>query len=101
MDRNRPPAVLLGLPALGFRRSALRLQDAAHRTRARQNLQRQRAGGLPALTVRRMVAGVQGPLAASRLSKAECGTKRQSLEFACRRFTASGFMLNLVPRNRR
>ena len=34
MGRRRPPAVLVGLSALGLRRSALRLQDAADGSRA-------------------------------------------------------------------
>jgi len=46
MGRRRSPAVLVGLSALGFRRSALRVQDAAERNRTRENLQRQRAGAL-------------------------------------------------------
>ena len=43
VGRRRSPAVLVGLSALGFRRSALRLQDAADGSRAAQDLQRQRA----------------------------------------------------------
>src|SRR5215213_2387640 len=50
MGRRRPVAVLVGLPALGFRRSALCLQDAAHGDRAPENLQRQCPCALQALS---------------------------------------------------
>src|SRR5215475_2176492 len=49
MGRRRSPAVLVGLPALGFRRSAFRLQDAAHRSGAGEDLQRQRSRAVQAL----------------------------------------------------
>ncbi len=49
MGRRRSPAVLVGLSALGFRRSALRLQDAADGSRTPKNLQRQCALGLQVL----------------------------------------------------
>src|SRR5436305_487111 len=56
MDRRRPAAFLVRLSALGVRRPALRLQDAAERGRARKDLQRQRARGLQALMARHIVA---------------------------------------------
>src|SRR5437868_7150722 len=56
MDRRGPAAVLVGLSALGFRRPALRLQDAADRGRARKDLQCQRACRLQALMARHIVA---------------------------------------------
>ena len=49
MGRRRPPAVLVGLSALGFRRSALCLQDAADGNRTGEDLQRQRARDLQIL----------------------------------------------------
>src|SRR5215475_3089315 len=56
MGRRRSPAVLVGLPALGFRRSALCLQDAAHRSGAGEDLQRQRSRAVQALMARHIVA---------------------------------------------
>src|SRR6266403_415670 len=55
MDRRRPDAVLVGLSALGFRRSAVRHQDAADRSRTRQNLQRQRPRAVQALKMARHI----------------------------------------------
>src|SRR5579863_24672 len=49
LGRHRSAAVLVGLSALGFRRSAYRHQDAADGDRTAQNLQRQRACALQAL----------------------------------------------------
>src|ERR1700754_3309023 len=56
MGRRRSPAVLVGLSALGFRRSALRLQDAADGNRAGQDFQRQRARALQALIEKHRMA---------------------------------------------
>ena len=53
MGRRRPPAVLVGLSALGFRRSALCVQDAADGDRAQQDLQQQCPRGLQAVTSKR------------------------------------------------
>src|SRR6266702_974065 len=55
MDRRRSDAVLVGLSALGFRRSALCVQDAADGSRARQNLQRQRPRAVQALKMARHI----------------------------------------------
>src|SRR5437773_10035739 len=55
MDRRRPDAVLVGLSALGFRRSALCVQDAADGSRTRQNLQRQRPRAVQALKMTRHI----------------------------------------------
>jgi len=56
MGRYRPAVVLVGLSALGFRRPALCLQDAAHGRRAEEDLQHQRARGLQDLMARHVVA---------------------------------------------
>src|SRR5215475_926155 len=56
MGGRRPAVVLVGLSALGFRRSALCVQDAAERCRAQADLQRQRPRGLQVLMPRHVVA---------------------------------------------